>query len=496
MQTGHVRSLIAVFVLGIWSCRATERVKVDSRSEVVAEITGANAFEWAGLSVTDIGDVNGDGKADVAVGALAAPAGGQVGIFFGPIVGEIPLKAADVLFTGEFTFSNAGQALNHAGHCDVDGDGFDDILIGAPFADRFRIVTAANVSGDNAGRAYLVFGGPALSADIGGARSDVIFLGEHEYDGAGFTVGCAGDLDGDGKSDLAISAPRAPNGEIRGAGVTYLIYGRDRAGFPKSFPLENADAMLMGEKAFDNAGSLVAVAGDLDGDMLAELAVSAPGADEGGLDSGTVYLVKGQRTRLSGKVMLAQMPHLFGNKAGQRLGLSLSALGDFNGDGKSDLAVGGSPVADALAMPGQAFVVMGGELPTNQPVDSKAMVVEGLPGDAAGIGLAALGDITGDGFADFAVGASLAKGSDTNSGAVYFVQGGPVRDSRRLELQSTFVALSGQGRNAYAGEVLQRAGDVNGDGVNDLLVAARGTAHGNDGAGSVYVVSGKALAGK
>ncbi len=467
---------------------------VQSRSEVVAEIQGQDSFEWAGLSVVDLGDVNGDGQPDIGVGALAANAGGQLSIFFGPLQGQVTTKSADVLVSGEFGFSNAAQSVTHAGQCDIDGDGLDDVFLGAPFADRFRIERSPAASGDNAGRAHVFFGSKTLPPDLNVASADLTFLGEKAYDGAGFTVGCLGDLDGDGKDELAIAAPRAANGQVKGAGVVYIVYGRERAAFSSPFPLEQSDAFLLGESAYDNAGSTVAVAGDVDSDGLPEFAVGAPGADLGGKDSGTVYFVRGQKSRLAGRIELQGLPHLYGPKAGQRLGLAIAAVGDFNNDGKADVALGGSPVGDALSAAGEAYVVFGGPLEGGRSAETVGLTLTGESGDLAGIGLAALGDVTKDGYADLAVGASL--GTAKRGGQVYFVQGRPAKAGERLLLASTFSAYAGAQSDSYTGEVIQRAGDVNADGFVDLLVAARGVKHGQDGAGSVVIVSGKGLASK
>jgi hypothetical protein len=493
MQSRHVKVMLLGSMTIVSGC-SKSYVPVASRAEVLAEITGDDAFEWAGLSVADIGDVNGDKKDDIVIGALAAPPGGRVAAFYGPVSGAISMRAADVVMTGELTFSNAGQALVHAGHCDVDGDGFDDVLIGAPFADRTRVARQANISGDNAGRAYLIFGSASLPADLSLANSNVIFVGEKEYDAAGFTVACAGDLDADGKSDLAISAPRAAEGDQKGVGKVYIVYGAERSRLNGMYFLENADAVLVGEAAFDNAGGLVAPVGDLDGDTLSELAVAAFGNDAGGRDSGAVYFLKGQKERRTGKVSLAEQPRLVGARAGERLGSALAAIGDFNGDGRADAALGISPVGGAVEQPGRAYVFLGGTLPQQGAVDQFSVVLEGEPSDAAGIGIAALGDLTRDGFADLAVGASFGQGDNGKGGRSYFVQGRTLSAGSRLALSSSFTMLQAKGDTDSLGEVVQPAGDINQDGFVDVMIAARGARTAQDGAGMVSIVSGKGLA--
>jgi FG-GAP repeat len=455
----------------------------DPVSRVVARVGGTGSSDWTGLSVGSLGDVNGDGAPDFVTSALAANSGGRVGVIYGPLRGDLALADADLVLEGEAPFHNAGESLVEAGGCDVDGDGLSDILVGAPYADRTAISTSPAASGDNTGRAYIVFGRRARDGVVRLDAADVTLLGVSAYDAAGSAVACLGDLDGDGRGDIAVSSARG--GPLR-SGAVYIVYGRARTSFPSRILLESADATLRGRSAYDGFGASVAAVGDVDGDGYADLAVGAPGVDAGGAEGGALYVVRGGHHRLSGERTLASPAAL--GAPGQRMGRTVTRAGDFDGDGRADVLAGGAPVMSARAMPGAAWVLLG-------PASGAVVTLAGdRPGDAAGAGVTSLGDLDGDQRAELCIGAPRGVGEVPGAGRVWLVRGRAVRGGARIDLGGEFVVARGAAAGDSLGEVLRGAVDVDGDGVRDLLVSARRA--GQDHAGAAMVISGKGLSGR
>jgi len=182
---------------------------------------------------------------------------------------------------GENPNDRAGVSVSSAG--DVDGDGLSDLLVGAYYNYD---------GGDYAGKAYLILGSSlalASSPVIDLSSADYSFVGENLGDVAGQSVSSAGDVDGDGLSDLLVGA-YVNDDSGTDAGKTYLVLGSSLGSSPV-IDLSSADYSFVGENSYDNSGRSVSSAGDVDGDGLSDLLIGARANDEGGVIAGKTYLV-------------------------------------------------------------------------------------------------------------------------------------------------------------------------------------------------------------
>jgi FG-GAP repeat/FlgD Ig-like domain/FG-GAP-like repeat len=303
-----------------------------SPSQATAVITG-EAFEEIGVAVRSAGDLNGDGFGDIVLGAHMFQAGvGRAYVFLGPVSGARLSASADAIITGEFSSDSFGLALAAS---DVNGDGLDDLLVGAPHGPIDFL---------DPGRAYLFFG--PVSGAMNASAADVIFRGESNNDMFGMSVDM-GDMNGDGLADCLVGASQLFN---QGSGRAYLFLGPFTAGSI----LVGADAQgrFAGEVSRDMFGDAVASAGDVNGDGLDDVLVGAWDQGSEHFRAGRAYLFLGPATGFHAAADADLI--VSGEESGDRLGKSVSTAGDLNGNGLADLLIGAPefPVGD----PGKAFI--------------------------------------------------------------------------------------------------------------------------------------------
>ncbi len=306
--------------------------------------------------------------------------------------GEVELSDADgvqAMWAGEADGDFSGAELARAG--DHTGDGVDELLVTAPRATGF-----AGPVGTFEGVVYVVDGSVSGEHDLADAHAVIVGVGTDT--GFGWAVAGGGDLNGDGYADVAIGAWRADAGVAPEAGVVGIFYG------PLSGHLssDDADAWLLGEEAADQAGFSVAFAGDTDGDGADELLIGAPGSDLGAIGGGAAYLVSGE---LAGEVSLADADAVFyGADTESAAGWDVSGAGDVDGDGNADLLIGAPDPTGATG--GSAYLVHGPAPSSVDLVAADVVFRSHDALRGFGATLANLGDLDGDGASEIAIGAA------------------------------------------------------------------------------------------
>lgn len=390
---------------------------------------------------------------------------------------------------------------------DVNGDGFDDVIVGAPHA---------TPDGVDTGAAYLVFGkesGWDASVDVStlngtnGFRLD----GEMRYDLAGVALS-AGDLNGDGFGDMIIGAGAAdPDGHID-AGQTYVVFGK-AAGWAASMDLATLDGSngfrLDGVSELDDSGRYASSGGDVNGDGFDDLIIGAGyvGSYYDPTEAGASYVVFGKGSGWSADLDLAALDGVNGFRLEGRPNAytanSVSSGGDINGDGFDDVLVKFIYYNDAFRDPGASYVVFGKASGWDPSVDLRAL--DGEDGfrldalqadDYAGRNIAGAGDINGDGFDDVIVSNGLNPYAEELGSSSFVVFGKAAGWDPAIDL-STLDGTDGFRLDPYNGREekalwVAGAGDINGDGLDDLLLGDwRADPNDLTDAGASYVVYGK-----
>jgi hypothetical protein len=439
-------------------------------------INGNGDYAQLGFSVSEAGDVNGDGLDDFIVGRAYTAQGfgpGGAYVFFGKAGGLGPIDLANLAPSdGFFMQGPAGSRLageSVAGGGDINGDGFDDVLVADARFNGYQ------------GETFAAYGkaGAAGPVALGALSSSQGFTITNNVSGVwpGLPITFAGDINHDGYDDIivATSASRA-----------YVLYGKP-AGFGAIAlnPLDPANGFIVqGNGTNDYVGTGAAGLGDFNGDGIDDFAI-------GSVSTNKTYVIFGKAGGFTSidvnNLAAADGLTITGPSSGST-GYSISSAGDVNGDGLQDIILGSWSTNTAYVVFGRS----GGNVDLNN-LGSAGLLIQGPSSSRFGYSVSEAGDVNGDGFDDVIVGA-LGTGAGGGPVGAYVIFGrngsGTVNAAALADADGFFLqAASDDGFGV--GKRVSSAGDVNGDGFGDVLVGVSRRSAGGYYAGGVYLVYGE-----
>ncbi len=477
-----------------------------------------------GTSIASLGDLNGDGITDIAVGAMddddGSSASGAVWILFLDSDGTVKANQKISNSEGNITFTIKdsdffGSAVTSVG--DLDGDGNSDIVVGA---------TNDDDESSNSGAVWVLF----LRSDGTVKSHQKISNSEGDFKGAlsssdnfGASITSINDLNGDGIVDIVVGATGNDNGN-ENSGAAWILFldgeisstpdddspgGDDDDNQPTTIEgvevvahqkISNTEGDFNGG-LFDNSGfgKSAASLGDFNRDGVTDIAIGADGDGDGGGSSGAVWLLflNSDGTVKSHQKISDIGGNFSGNlKTGDNFGSSVASLGDFDGDGITDIVVGARSDDDGANAAGAVWILflnLDGTVKSSQKISNVSGgfggVIEAV--DAFGSSVASIGDLDGDGVTDIAVGAQSTDDSGIiNTGAVWILflnSDGTVKGQSKINnTNGDFNGNLEEGDTFGAG--LASLGDLDGDGATDIAVGAIWDDDGDTDAGAVYIL--------
>ncbi|MFX1286609.1 MAG: integrin alpha, partial [Promethearchaeota archaeon] len=409
------------------------------------------------------------------------------------------LSKANASFIGEaITDSNRHDLSGYsvAGAGDVNNDGYDDILIGAPAKEKSE-------GKRGAGQTYLILGRPTTDwqMDLNLSEADASFIGENRSDNSGWSVAGAGDVNKDGYDDILIGAIGDDDGGDL-AGQTYLILGRPTTDWQMALDLSEANASFIGEGMDeyygDKSGWSVAGAGDVNNDGYDDILIGAPYNNESGTMAGQTYLILGRPTAnwQMDLDLSAASASFLGEGWDDQSGTSVAGAGDVNNDGYDDILIGAPGNSEGGWLSGQTYLILGRptanwQMDLDLSAASASFIGEDW-GDESGWSVAGAGDVNKDGYNDILIGAIGDDDGGDLAGQTYLILGRPTANWQMdLDLSAASASFIGEDSDDHSGTSVTGIGDVNKDGYDDILIGATWNGEGGYRAGQTYLILGR-----
>ena len=479
----------------------------------------------AGYGVVSAGDINGDGLGDILFGSelrkdsatntrsanIYAVFGSEQGFgssfdlsnLNGP--NGFVLNIPEIINPNPFGFNNFSSST--AG--DINGDGFDDILVGQSQSEYVLFDINDNVIGEKDGQTYIVFGRKqgfspsiALSSSNLNDSGDLTLNRISLLDRSTRRVSSAGDFNGDGFDDFLLSGRGTAITSTNRTEAIYLVFGTDQA-FDSSFDIANLNGsdgfVLNGTEGNDSDSvSAVSSAGDINGDGFDDILIGQSWAEPNGNSrAGKTYVVFGSDQSLSSSLDLTSLNGsngfvINGIDESDQSGHWTSSAGDFNGDGFDDILIGATDAdPNGNSGAGETYIVFGSGQGFNPSLElanlngNNGFVLNGIDtSDLSGWSASSAGDINSDGFDDILIGAILADSNgNRDAGATYVVFGRASQTAIEWNTETGIVSSFGISLSAGKASTtpigrtiqdnnweLQTTGDLNGDGQADVIL--------------------------
>lgn len=432
------------------------------------------------------GDINGDAIADALIGSNGNPpqyTGGAAFIFLGGTIVSCDMFTApdacapDTSISGGAASDTLGTSVSIAG--DLNADGYEDIIVGAPDAD------AEGGLGADRGEAYIWYGSSSgiADCDLATCDPDVLINGSTDFDRLGTSVAGAGDVNGDGYGDVIVGVPVHAEPGLVAAGEALIFYGSDLTSVMAE---GDASEVVVGTAINEALGGTVAGGQDVNADGYEDVAIYS-------LIYAFVY--EGSASGLGCAAGGSCTPSAtIEEAAASDFGGDIKLIGDVNGDGYDELLIGARAASDGVTNPGRAYLMLGGPDGIDDcdlALGCADATISGVTdGDNLGSAVAG-GDFNGDGFADLAIGARNYLDGIINPGAAFMLLGGTggIADCV-VNAGCVDATILGTVNISRLGQSASAGGDINGDGFEDLMLGAP-SAGAAPGGGSVHVFYGK-----